>query len=57
MSFFDGIFSKALLRGAPAPPHQMAAPQGKPYTMAMVDGENAEITMYGEIVEDRKSVV
>lgn len=51
MSFWSEFFSKGPFRGAPAPPHQMAAPQGKPYTMAMVDGENAEITMYGEIVE------
>ena len=51
MSFLDDLFGKGRFRGAPAPPHQMAVPQGKPYTMAMVDGENAEITMYGEIVE------
>ena len=51
MSFLDDLFGKGRFRGAPAPPHQMAAPQGKPYTMAMVDGENAEVTMYGEIVE------
>ena len=53
MSFLDDLFGKGRFRGAPAPPYQMAAPQGKPYTMAMVDGENAEITMYGEIVEVR----
>lgn len=51
MSFLDDLFGKGRFRGAP--PYQMAAPQGKPYTMAMVDGENAEITMYGEIVEAR----
>lgn len=53
MSFLDDLFGKGQFRGAPAPPYQMTAPQGKPYTMAMVDGENAEITMYGEIVEAR----
>lgn len=53
MSFLDDLFGKGRFRGALAPPYQMAAPQGKPYTMAMVDGENAEITMYGEIVEAR----
>ena len=51
MSFWNEFFSRGLFRGAPAPPCQLAAPQGKPYTMAMMDGETAEITMYGEIVE------
>ncbi len=53
MSFWSEFFSRGPFRGAPAPPYQLAAPQGKPYTMAMVDGETAEITMYGEIVEAR----
>ena len=53
MSFWDDLFSKGRFRGAPAPPFQVSAPQGKPYAMAMLDGENAEITMYGEIVEAR----
>ena len=53
MSFLDELFGKGRFRGASALPYQMAVPQGKPYTMAMVDGENAEITMYGEIVEAR----
>ena len=53
MSLWDDLFGRGRFRGTPAPPYQMAAPQGKPYTMAMVDGENAEITMYGEIVEAR----
>lgn len=51
MSFLDTFFGKGHFQGAPAKPRQVAAPQGKPYTMAMVDGENAEITMYGEIVD------
>ena len=51
MSFWSEFFSKGPFRGTPSPPYQMAVPQGKPYTMAMLDGENAEITMYGEIVE------
>ena len=45
MSFWSEFFSRGPFRGAPAPPYQLAAPQGKPYTMAMVDGETAEITM------------
>lgn len=51
MSFWSEFFSRGPFRGAPDPPYQLAAPQGKPYTMAMVDGESAEITMYGQIVE------
>ena len=30
MSFLDDLFGKGRFRGAPAPPYQMAAPQGKP---------------------------
>ena len=51
MSFWDEFFKRGQARSAYALPRQPATPQGKPYTMAMVDGESAEITMYGEIVE------
>ena len=51
MSFRDEFFKRGQARSASALPRQPATPQGKPYTMAMVDGESAEITMYGEIVE------
>ena len=51
MSFWDDLFGKGHFRGPSACPYPQAVSQGKPYTMAMVDGENAEITMYGEIRE------
>lgn len=51
MSFLDELFGKGRLRGAPDPPYQLSVPPAKTYTMAMPDGENAEITMYGEIVD------
>ncbi len=51
MSFWAELFRRGQAHGVPTPPCQPAVPQGKPYTMAMVDGESAEITMYGEIVE------
>ena len=51
MSFWDEFFRRGQARGTPVPPCQPTTPQGKPYTMAMVDEESAEITMYGEIVE------
>ena len=35
------------------PNHPISAQPSKTYTMAMLDGENAEITMYGEIVDAR----
>ena len=53
MSFLEDLFGRGRFRSAPTPPFQASAPQGKTYTMAMLDGENAEITMYGEIVEAR----
>ena len=53
MSFLEDLFGRGRFRSAPTPPFQASAPQGKTYTMAMLDGENAEITMYGEIVESR----
>lgn len=51
MSFWDEFFKRGQARGASALPRRPAAPQDKPYTMAMLDGESAEITMYGEVVE------
>lgn len=57
MSFLERLFGRGYVRGAaePYPPLPVFPPRSeqtaKPYTMAMVDGENAEITMYGEIVE------
>ncbi len=57
MSFLEQLFGRGYVRGA-AEPHRslpvfppLSEQTAKPYTMAMVDGENAEITMYGEIVE------
>ena len=46
MSFLEDLFGRGRFRSAPTPPFQASAPQGKSYTMAMLDGENAEITMY-----------
>lgn len=58
MSFLDEFFGKRRIqeghvRGAPEPPYHLPVPPVKPYAMAMLDGENAEITMYGEIVESQ----
>ena len=50
MSFLEDLFGRGSFRRST---YQASAPQGKTYTMAMLDGENAEITMYGEIVEAR----
>ncbi|MDE7243735.1 MAG: Clp protease ClpP [Oscillospiraceae bacterium] len=62
MNFFDRLFSyfgstaagpgRPLPGVPPLPPNPpLSAQHSKPYTMAILDGENAEITMYGEIVD------
>lgn len=59
MSFLEQLFGRGYVRGTAEPRRPLPAfpprseQSAKPYTMAMVDGENAEITMYGEIVEAR----
>ena len=59
MSFLEQLFGRGYVRGTAEPRRPLPAfppsseQPAKPYTMAMVDGENAEITMYGEIVEAR----